>query len=90
MSTPISDLVKPAAFILTGSFPVISRDPLYVTELRRRGLTILVITSSAYRERATAQKLCHTAEPPTALRYMVSGPGTRSRGRNASLIESPI
>ena len=55
MSTPISDLVKPAAFILTGSFPVISRDPLYVAELRRRGLAVLVITSSAYRERATAQ-----------------------------------
>jgi len=47
--------VKPAAFILTGSFPVISRDPLYLAELVRRGLKPLVITSSAYRERATAQ-----------------------------------
>ncbi len=47
--------VKPAAFILTGSFPVISRDPLYVAELSRRGLTALVITSAAYRESAAAQ-----------------------------------
>ncbi len=46
---------KPAAFILTGSFPVISRDPLYLKELTRRGLKALVITSAAYRERATAQ-----------------------------------
>ncbi|SRR6266487_5628683 len=46
---------KPAAFILTGSFPVISRDPLYLAELSRRGLAALVITSAAYRERATAQ-----------------------------------
>jgi ATP-grasp domain len=43
------------AFLLTGSFPVISRDPLYLAELIRRGLAPLVITSSAYRERATAQ-----------------------------------
>lgn len=43
------------AFLLTGSFPVISRDPLYVAEVTRRGLAPLVITSSAYRERATAQ-----------------------------------
>jgi biotin carboxylase len=47
--------VKPDAFILTGSFPVISRDPLYLAELGRRGLQALVITSAAYRERALAQ-----------------------------------
>ncbi len=46
---------KPRAFILTGSFPVISRDPLYIAELTRRGLRVLVITSAAYRERALAQ-----------------------------------
>ncbi len=55
MAEPAPLQVKPAAFILTGSFPVISRDPLYLTELIRRGLKPLVITSAAYRERATAQ-----------------------------------
>jgi biotin carboxylase len=45
---------KPPAFILTGSFPVIRRNPLYLTELSRRGLAILVITAEPYREQATA------------------------------------
>ena len=36
---------EPRAFILTGSFPVIRRNPLYLTELSRRGLRILVIAS---------------------------------------------
>lgn len=55
MATSAPPQVKQDAFILTGSFPVISRDPLYVTELVRRGLQALVITSEAYRERALAQ-----------------------------------
>jgi len=55
MAVPASFPVKPDAFILTGSFPVISRDPLYLAELTRHGLKPLVITSSAYRERATGQ-----------------------------------
>jgi len=55
MAITVAESAKPAAFILTGSFPVITRDPLYVAELSRRGLQVLVITSSAYRERATAQ-----------------------------------
>jgi hypothetical protein len=54
MSQPGARTAKPDAFILTGSFPVICRDPLYLAELSRRGLAALVITSSAYRERATA------------------------------------
>jgi hypothetical protein len=45
---------KPKAFILTGSFPVIRRNPLYLTELTRRGLRILVITAEAYRAQATS------------------------------------
>ncbi len=45
---------KPQAFILTGSFPVIRRNPLYLTELSRRGLKILVITAASYREQATS------------------------------------
>jgi ATP-grasp domain len=55
MANSATSLVKPDAFILTGSFPVISRDPLYLAELGRRGLRPLVITSAAYRERALAQ-----------------------------------
>ena len=45
---------KPRAFILTGSFPVIRRNPLYLTELSHRGLKILVITAAAYRAQAAA------------------------------------
>jgi ATP-grasp domain len=55
MSPSATPQAKPDAFILTGSFPVISRDPLYVAELRRRGLAPLVITSAAYRAKAQAQ-----------------------------------
>ena len=45
---------KPEAFVLTGSFPVIRRNHLFLTELARRGLSILVITGAAYRESAAA------------------------------------
>lgn len=45
---------QPDAFVLTGAFWVICRNPLYLTELRRRGLRILVITPSSYRTGATA------------------------------------
>jgi ATP-grasp domain len=45
---------RPEAFILTGSFPVIRRNPLYLTELSRRGLKVLVITAASYREQATS------------------------------------
>jgi biotin carboxylase len=55
MAKPAPIAVKPDAFILTGSFPVISRDPTFLAELSRRGLKALVITASAYRERALAQ-----------------------------------
>ncbi|HXP18717.1 MAG TPA: ATP-grasp domain-containing protein [Streptosporangiaceae bacterium] len=55
MDQPAPLPARPHAFILTGSFPVICRDPLYLAELSRRGLAALVITSSAYRERARAQ-----------------------------------
>ncbi|MFD2421791.1 ATP-grasp domain-containing protein [Amycolatopsis pigmentata] len=48
-STPAA----PGAFILTGSFPVIRRNPLYLDELTRRGLKILVITAESYRGQAT-------------------------------------
>ncbi len=54
MTRPVEPEDRPEAFILTGSFPVIRRNPLYLTELSRRGLKILVITAAAYREQATS------------------------------------
>ncbi|ETK35465.1 ATP-grasp domain-containing protein [Microbispora sp. ATCC PTA-5024] len=51
--------MKPDAFVLTGSFLVICRAPLYLQELSRRGLTILVVTPSVWREQALVQ----TADP---------------------------
>ncbi|MFE0729160.1 ATP-grasp domain-containing protein [Streptomyces antibioticus] len=45
---------RPDAFILTGSFLVVCRAPLYLAELARRGLKILLITPSYWREDALA------------------------------------
>ncbi len=45
---------RPLAFLLTGSFPVIRRNSLFLTELSRRALKILVITGAGFREQATA------------------------------------
>lgn len=44
---------KAEAFILTGSLLAICRAPVYLDELSRRGLRILVITPAAWREHAT-------------------------------------
>jgi biotin carboxylase len=57
---------RPRACILTGSFPVIRRNPLYLTELSRRGLKILVITAAAYREQATAS-IADTSNPASEI-----------------------
>lgn len=46
--------MKPEAFILTGSFYVISRAPRFLAEVTARGLKVLVITPSAWREAALA------------------------------------
>ncbi|MFE2458106.1 ATP-grasp domain-containing protein [Streptomyces sp. NPDC059402] len=43
---------RPDAFVLTGSFLVVCRAPLYLTELARRGLKILLITPSSWRDEA--------------------------------------
>ncbi|WP_432839355.1 ATP-grasp domain-containing protein [Dactylosporangium sp. CA-092794] len=45
---------KPRAFILTGAFYVICRNPRYLTELVDRNLKVLVITSASYRDQALA------------------------------------
>lgn len=47
----------PEAFILTGAFWVVCRNPRYLEELSARGLKILLITPESYREAAqTARK----------------------------------
>lgn len=43
---------KPNAFVLTGAFWVVCRNPLYLTEIARRGLKILLITPEAWRSHA--------------------------------------
>ncbi|MCJ1678232.1 ATP-grasp domain-containing protein [Streptomyces sp. APSN-46.1] len=43
---------RPDAFVLTGSFLVVCRAPQYLSELSRRGLKILLITPSAWRDEA--------------------------------------
>lgn len=52
MNTSQLSEARPDAFVLTGSFLVVCRAPLYLTELARRGLKILLITPSAWREAA--------------------------------------
>lgn len=44
--------IKPAAFILTGSFLVVCRAPRYFEELSRRGLRILLATPASWRNDA--------------------------------------
>ncbi|MFD5493150.1 ATP-grasp domain-containing protein [Streptomyces sp. NPDC001812] len=43
---------RPDAFVLTGSFLVVCRAPLYLSELARRGLKVLLVTPSVWREEA--------------------------------------
>ncbi|MEU3609668.1 ATP-grasp domain-containing protein [Streptomyces sp. NPDC035033] len=54
MDTQTAPGLRPDAFILTGSFLVVCRAPLYLAELARRGLKILLITPSYWREDALA------------------------------------
>ncbi|MEV7414920.1 ATP-grasp domain-containing protein [Streptomyces sp. NPDC089919] len=46
----------PEAFVLTGAFRVVCRNPRYLEELAARGLKILLITPEEYRETATAAR----------------------------------
>lgn len=46
----------PRAFILTGAFWVICRNPLYLTELKSRGITVLLITPERFREQAESAR----------------------------------
>jgi biotin carboxylase len=57
---------KPPAFILTGAFWVICRNPLYLTELVDRGIKVLVITATAWRDHAVAA-MAQPGHPATAI-----------------------
>ncbi len=45
---------KPRAFILTGALPVVCRDPIYIDDLRSRGLKVLVMTPADFYRYAAA------------------------------------
>jgi len=48
--------MKPRAFILSGAFFVVGRNPLFVRELAEQGLKILFLTSARFREEALASR----------------------------------
>ncbi|AKK26088.1 ATP-grasp domain-containing protein [Mycobacterium sp. EPa45] len=48
--------MKPRAFILTGYLPVVCRDSVYIDDVRRRDLTVLVITPAISRSYAQAHR----------------------------------
>jgi len=54
----------PRAFVLTGSFLVVCRAPLYFQQLRERGLRILLVTPSSWRSvaQAAAQDPLHPSQ----------------------------
>ena len=47
---------RPRAFILTGALAVVCRDPIYIDDLRRRDLKVLVITAAAWHGYAEAHR----------------------------------
>ena len=47
---------RPRAFILTGALPVVCRDSIYIDDLRRRDLKVLVITATAWHGYAEAHR----------------------------------
>ncbi len=47
---------KPRAFILTGALAVVCRDPIYIADLRRRDLEVLVITAADWHGYANAHR----------------------------------
>ena len=58
MSKSLAGDVKPDAFILTGAFSVVCRDPIYIHYLVRRGLKVLLITAAHWASRTT-----HAGDP---------------------------
>lgn len=61
--------IKPDAFILTGAFSVVCRDPIYIDYLVRRGLKVLLITAARWRRQALASA-GDPAHPASAIEEM--------------------
>ncbi|GAA3723435.1 ATP-grasp domain-containing protein [Salinactinospora qingdaonensis] len=61
---------RPDAFILSGSFLAVARAPLYLEELTRRGLRVLLITPSRWRDAALTAM--HDTEHPAAAVHEVA------------------
>jgi hypothetical protein len=59
-------LGKPRAFILTGALPVVCRDPIYIDDLRRRDLKVLVLTPADFHRYAEAHG-ADAAHPASAI-----------------------
>src|ERR1700692_4743121 len=55
---------RPRAFILTGALPVVCRDPIYIDDLRRRALKVLVMTPADFHRYAEAH--CDDPAPPAS------------------------
>lgn len=68
---------RPKAFVLTGSFLVVGRFPRYLQELADRGLTILLVTGSVWREQATTARKDpdHPAALVTDIAFVDGGVG---------------
>jgi hypothetical protein len=47
---------RPSAFILTGALPVVCRDSVYIDDLRRRDLKVLVMTPADFHRYAAAHR----------------------------------
>ncbi|MFJ9343373.1 acetyl-CoA carboxylase biotin carboxylase subunit family protein [Streptomyces sp. NPDC101733] len=64
-ASPPAPATPPEAFVLTGAFRVVCRNPRYLEELAARGLKILLITPESYRE--AAQSARKDPEHPASL-----------------------
>lgn len=58
--------MKPRAFILTGALSVVCWDPIYVDEVAKRDLKVLVITAASWRGYAEAHR-ADSAHPASAI-----------------------
>jgi ATP-grasp domain len=52
----LDDTERPRAFILTGALPVVCRDSIYIDDLRKRDLKVLVMTPADFQGYAAAHR----------------------------------
>jgi hypothetical protein len=67
-----SDGTKPDAFILSGAFSIVCRDPIYISDLVRRGLRVLLMTPARWRDTALerVRDPSHPASAVTELAFV--------------------